>query len=128
MTSIPALRPDEFNFPLQNPNSNSMTYGKGRSTSKSHERVIDADNGDSAKDASITLLLCRPFVFLFNPSNPTDAINGKLTAGTLTSSELTASLHNKEISALVNMIRSGEADVNVHTTQNQNGEVRGQIS
>ena len=32
------------------------------------------------------------------------------------------------LSALVNMIRSGEAYVNVHTTQNQNGEVRGQIS
>jgi hypothetical protein len=65
---------------------------------------------------------------LFNTSNPTGAINGKLTAGTLTSSKLTGSLHNKELSALVNMIRSGEAYVNVHTTQNQNGEVRGEIS
>jgi len=65
---------------------------------------------------------------LFNTSNPTGAINGKLTAGTLTSSKLTGSLNNKELSALVNMIRSGEAYVNVHTTQNQNGEVRGQIS
>src|SRR5207244_107770 len=42
---------------------------------------------------------------LFNPSNPTGAINGKLAAGTLTSSKLTGSLHNKELSALVNMIR-----------------------
>jgi len=65
---------------------------------------------------------------LFNPSGPTGAINGKLAAGTLTSSKLTGSLHNKELSALVNMIRSGEAYVNVHTTQNQNGEIRGQIS
>ena len=65
---------------------------------------------------------------LFNTSNPTGAISGKLTAGTLTSSKLTGSLHNKELSALVNMIRSGEAYVNVHTTQNQNGEIRGQIS
>ena len=65
---------------------------------------------------------------LFSPSSPTGAINGKLAAGTLTSSKLTGSLHNKELSALVNMIRTGEAYVNVHTTQNQNGEVRGQIS
>ena len=65
---------------------------------------------------------------LFNPTNPTGAVNGKLTAGTLTSSKLTGSLHNKELSALVNMIRSGEAYVNVHTTQNQNGDIRGQIS
>jgi len=64
---------------------------------------------------------------LFNPTNPIGAINGKLMAGTLTSSKLTGSLHNKELSALVNMI-SGEAYVNVHTTQNQNGEIRGQIS
>lgn len=68
---------------------------------------------------------------LFNPSMsapPTGAINGRLVAGTLTSSELTGPLHGNEISALVNMIRSGGAYVNVHTTQNQNGEVRGQIS
>jgi hypothetical protein len=66
---------------------------------------------------------------LFKPSNPTGAINGRVTVGTLTSSELTGPLHGKLcLSALVNMIRSGDAYVNVHTTQNQNGEVRGQIS
>jgi hypothetical protein len=66
---------------------------------------------------------------LFNASKPTGAINGLLTAGTLTSSELTGPLHGKlSLSALVNMIRSGEAYVNILTTQNQNGEVRGQVS
>jgi len=66
---------------------------------------------------------------LFKPSNPIGAINGRLTVGTLTPSELTGPLHGKlSLSALVNMIRSGEAYVNVLTTQNQNGEVRGQIS
>jgi hypothetical protein len=66
---------------------------------------------------------------LFNPSNPTGSINGRLATGTLTSSELTGPLHGKlSLSALVNMIRNGDAYVNVHTPQNQNGEVRGQIS
>jgi hypothetical protein len=69
---------------------------------------------------------------LFNPSMsrpPTGAINGQLKSGTLTSSDLTGPLAGElSISALVNMIRSGGAYVNVHTTQNQNGEVRGQIS
>jgi hypothetical protein len=37
-------------------------------------------------------------------------------------------LAGKQISALLDMIRSGGAYVNVHTTQNQNGQVRGQIS
>ena len=69
---------------------------------------------------------------LFNPSMsrpPTGAINGQLKSGTLTSSDLTGPLAGElSISALVNMIRSGGAYVNVQTTQNQNGEVRGQIS
>ena len=47
---------------------------------------------------------------LFNPSMngpPTGAINGLLTAGTLTSSELTGPVTGKTIDSLVNMIRSG---------------------
>jgi hypothetical protein len=59
---------------------------------------------------------------------PTAAVNGQLTKGTLTSSDLTGPLAGKQISALVHMIKSGEAYVNVHTTQNQNGEIRGQMS
>jgi CHRD domain len=67
---------------------------------------------------------------LFNPSmrGPTGAINGQLSAATLTSSNLTGPLAGKQISDLVNIIRIGGAYVNVRTTQNQNGEVRGQIS
>ena len=68
---------------------------------------------------------------LFNPSMSgpaTGAINGQLKAATLTSSDLTGPLAGKQITDLVDMIRSGGAYVNIHTTQNQNGEVRGQIS
>ena len=68
---------------------------------------------------------------LFNPSMSgptTGTINGLLTAGTLTSSQLTGPLAGKTIDSLVIIIRGGGAYVNVHTTQNQDGEVRGQIS
>jgi hypothetical protein len=68
---------------------------------------------------------------LFNPSMngpPTGAINGLLSSGTLTSSELTGPLVGKTIGNLLVIIRGGGAYVNVHTTQNRNGEVRGQIS
>lgn len=67
---------------------------------------------------------------LFNPSmsGPTGAVKGQLSAATLTSSNLTGPLAGKQIFDLVNIIRSGGAYVNVSTTQNQNGEVRGQIS
>jgi CHRD domain len=67
---------------------------------------------------------------LFNPtmSGPTGAIKGQLKTGTITSSNLTGTLAGQQISALLDMIRSGGAYVNVHTIQNQSGEVRGQIS
>ena len=72
-----------------------------------------------------------PVAGLFNPSMsgpPTGAVNGLLKKGTLTSSDLSGPLAGKQISDLVNMIKSGGAYVNVHTTKNQNGEIRGQIS
>jgi hypothetical protein len=62
-----------------------------------------------------------------NPSmsgSTTGPINGLLTKGTLTESKLTGPLAGKTIDILVIMIRNGDAYVNVHTTQNQNGELR----
>jgi len=47
--------------------------------------------------------------------------------GTITSSDLKGPLAGKQISDLVNMIKSGGAYVNVHTQQNQKGALRGQI-
>ena len=47
--------------------------------------------------------------------------------GKITSSDLKGPLAGKQISDLVNMIKSGGANLNVHTQQNQNGEIRGQI-
>jgi hypothetical protein len=68
---------------------------------------------------------------LFNPDMsgpPTGTVNGLLKKGTLTSTNLSGQLAGKQISDLVNLIKSGGAYVNVHTTKNQNGEIRGQIS
>jgi hypothetical protein len=48
--------------------------------------------------------------------------------GKITSSDLQGSLAGKQISDLVNLMKSGGAYTNVHTQQNQNGEIRGQIS
>jgi CHRD domain len=49
--------------------------------------------------------------------------NGKITSG-----DLQGPLAGKQISDLVNIMKNGGAYVNVHTQQNQNGEIRGQIS
>ena len=48
--------------------------------------------------------------------------------GKITSSDLQGPLAGKQISDLVNIIKSGQAYVNVHTDKNQNGEIRGQIT
>jgi CHRD domain len=48
--------------------------------------------------------------------------------GKITSTDLQGPLAGKQISDLVNIIKNGQAYVNVHSDQNQNGEIRGQIA
>ncbi|MFL6455838.1 MAG: CHRD domain-containing protein [Nitrososphaeraceae archaeon] len=48
--------------------------------------------------------------------------------GKITSSDLQGSLAGKQISDLVDLMKNGGAYTNVHTQQNQNGEIRGQIT
>ena len=67
-------------------------------------------------------------VTLFHSTNPTGPMNGVLSQGSATSSNLEGPLKGKQISDLVNLIKSGGAYANVHTTQNPKGEIRGQIS
>jgi CHRD domain len=47
--------------------------------------------------------------------------------GKLSSSDLQGPLAGQQISDLVNIMKNGGAYVNVHTNQNQNGEIRGEI-
>lgn len=54
--------------------------------------------------------------------------NGPVVAeGNITSSDLMGSLAGKSVSDLVTKMQSGETYVNVHTSTNPNGEIRGQI-
>jgi hypothetical protein len=55
---------------------------------------------------------------------PTGAVNGVLSKGTSAASDLKGPLTGKQLSDLVNLIKSGNAYVNVHTTQNPRGEIR----
>jgi hypothetical protein len=47
--------------------------------------------------------------------------------GKVSSSDFQGPLAGKQISDLVDLMKNGGAYVNVHTNQNQNGEIRGQI-
>lgn len=53
--------------------------------------------------------------------------DGVLSEGTLTAADLVGSLAGQPLSALIDEMAGGNAYVNVHTTQNPGGEIRGQI-
>ncbi len=67
-------------------------------------------------------------VTLFKSATSTGPINGLLSQGTITSTNLEGPLKGKTISDLVKLINDGKAYANVHTQQNPKGEIRGQIS
>lgn len=73
-----------------------------------------------------------PIVVWLYPSAPPAKLipgksNGVLAEGTITGSNLTGPLAGKTIKDLINVMKSGNAYVNVHTIQHPAGEIRGQI-
>jgi hypothetical protein len=58
---------------------------------------------------------------------PTGKENGVLAKGNITSSDLQGTMPGKQISDLVNLMKSHGAYVSINTQQHQNGEIRGQV-
>lgn len=67
-------------------------------------------------------------VNLFIPSGPTGKVSGTLAQSSINSTSLIGPLSGKQMPDLIKLINTGNAYVNVHTSQNPPGEVRGQIS
>jgi len=68
-----------------------------------------------------------PLVNLFTGPKKEGKFSGDLSEGTITAKDLSGDLMGKSIEDLVQLIKSGDAYVNVHTDANPNGEIRGQM-
>lgn len=66
-------------------------------------------------------------VFLFGPIDPDISVNKGVVNGIITEEDLVGPLKGRPMAFLINLMRTGRAYVNVHTAQNPDGEIRGQI-
>ena len=67
-------------------------------------------------------------VTLFKTETPsTEPINGNLVSGNITNANLEGPMAGKTLIDLTKSMELGETYVNVHTEENPNGEIRGQI-
>jgi hypothetical protein len=66
-------------------------------------------------------------VLLFSPSIFGISVRRGIIRGVITQSDLVGPLAGKSIAKLISEFQKGNAYVNVHTIQNPNGEIRGQI-
>lgn len=64
---------------------------------------------------------------LFKSETPTGQLSGILSKGNITSDKLEGPMADKKLSDLINVMKIEGAYVNVHTQQNPDGEIRGQI-
>jgi len=110
------------------------TFQLSRSGDELHYRLIVA-NIENVTMAHIHLApvgVTGPVVLWLYPSGPPAQLipgpfNGVLAEGTVTSANLVGPLAGASLSDLIAHIQAGNAYVNVHTTQNPPGEIRGQI-
>jgi CHRD domain len=68
-----------------------------------------------------------PVLPLYKSDSPTILMNGKLASGNITANMLEGPMAGKQIANLTTAMKNSETYVNVHTQQNPNGEIRGQI-
>lgn len=68
-----------------------------------------------------------PVANLFSGPKKEGKFSGVLSEGIIKSENLSGELIGKSLADLVQLIKSGDAYVNVHTDANPNGEIRGQI-
>ena len=63
----------------------------------------------------------------FKDITPSGPVNGLLTQGVITSDNLQGPLIGKQVSDLTELMENNNTYVEIQTTENPNGEIRGQI-
>jgi hypothetical protein len=67
-------------------------------------------------------------VSLLKASTPLNILNGTLVEGKITNADLEGPLKGKTINDLLKLFNNTKTYVNIHTKQNPNGEIRGEIT
>jgi CHRD domain-containing protein len=68
-----------------------------------------------------------PVVPLYKSETPSGQMSGVLAKGNITADTFQGPMAGKQISDLITAMQNGETYVNIHTQQNPDGEIRGQI-
>ena len=68
-----------------------------------------------------------PGVPLYKSETPSGQMSGVLAKGNITADTFQGPMAGKQISDLITAMQNGETYVNIHTQQNPDGEIRGQI-
>ncbi len=66
--------------------------------------------------------------FLVDPPTLTGVQNGRIGKQFITAANLSGTLANQPLSALIDQMRAGNIYVNLHTDANTGGEIRGQVT
>jgi hypothetical protein len=114
--------------PVRTPASGSATFVNNQTFIDYDLSVSDLYNATAAHIHQGKAGVNGPIVVtLYKTTDPSPGLFGGY-SGNITSSMLEGPLRGKQLSALVELMSSGQAYVNVHTIKNPNGEIRDQIT
>jgi CHRD domain len=85
-------------------------------------RLAQIYQGKKSENGPVVVTLIR-----FKALTPTGPLDGLLAEGNITADKLQGPLNGKQISDLTKLIDDNNAYINVHTKQDPDGEIRGQI-
>ena len=127
------------NFILS-PNSSTITYTL-HVTNMDKVTMVHIHSGTIGKNGPVVATLSKSTIPTSTSTSITKAtttttaknthtglVNGIISQGTITSSNLQGPLKGKQITDLVKLIHDGNVYVDIHTKKNPKGEIRGQIS